>query len=149
VQASRDRYYATGHPCACPGDLMHNSQRCGGRSAHSRPGGAAPRLPTGAECDGHTAGAACDHDRAPAIDDALSTGCLSTANHTSKGQQPAAYRLCVLSPYNPPRCTAVRSARLGSRSLWAASAGNSDAEQPLKALPIQPAQCRRPLLSML
>jgi len=42
VQASRNQYYATGHPCACPDDLMRNGQRCGGRSAYSRPGGAAP-----------------------------------------------------------------------------------------------------------
>jgi hypothetical protein len=42
VQASRDRYYATGHPCACPEDFTRNGQRCGGRSAYSRPGGAAP-----------------------------------------------------------------------------------------------------------
>jgi len=42
VQASRDRYYATGHPCACPEDLMRNGKVCGGRSAYSRPGGAAP-----------------------------------------------------------------------------------------------------------
>jgi hypothetical protein len=42
VQASRDRYYASGHPCACPEDFTRNGQRCGGRSAYSRPGGAAP-----------------------------------------------------------------------------------------------------------
>jgi hypothetical protein len=42
VQASRNQYYATGHPCACPDDLMRNGQRCGGRSAYSRPGGATP-----------------------------------------------------------------------------------------------------------
>ena len=42
VKASWDRYYATGHPCACPEDLTRNGQRCGGRSAYSRPGGAAP-----------------------------------------------------------------------------------------------------------
>jgi hypothetical protein len=42
VQASRDQYYRTGHPCACPEDLTRNGQRCGGRSAYSRPGGAAP-----------------------------------------------------------------------------------------------------------
>jgi hypothetical protein len=42
VQASRDRYYATGHLCACPEDLMRNGKLCGGRSAYSRPGGAAP-----------------------------------------------------------------------------------------------------------
>ena len=42
VKASRDQYYATGHPCACPDDLMRNGRACGGRSSYSRPGGAAP-----------------------------------------------------------------------------------------------------------
>jgi hypothetical protein len=42
VKTSRDQYYATGHPCACPDDLMRNGRACGGRSAYSRPGGAAP-----------------------------------------------------------------------------------------------------------
>jgi hypothetical protein len=42
VKANRDRYYATGHPCARPDDLMRNGRACGGRSAYSRPGGAAP-----------------------------------------------------------------------------------------------------------
>jgi hypothetical protein len=42
IQASRDQYHATGHPCACPDDLMRNGRRCGGNSAHSRVGGAAP-----------------------------------------------------------------------------------------------------------
>jgi hypothetical protein len=42
VQASRDAYYRTGHPCACPEDSARNGSRCGGRSAYSRPGGAAP-----------------------------------------------------------------------------------------------------------
>jgi hypothetical protein len=42
VQASRDAYYRTGRPCACPEDLMANGSRCGGRSAYSKPGGAAP-----------------------------------------------------------------------------------------------------------
>lgn len=42
IKASRDRYYATGHPCACPDDLMRNGRSCGARSAYSRPGGAAP-----------------------------------------------------------------------------------------------------------
>ena len=35
-------YKATGHPCACPSDLMRNGQACGGRSAWSKPGGAKP-----------------------------------------------------------------------------------------------------------
>jgi hypothetical protein len=42
VQASRNEYYATGHPCACPDDRARNGSACGGRSAYSRPGGAAP-----------------------------------------------------------------------------------------------------------
>jgi hypothetical protein len=42
VQASRQNYYATGHPCACPDDVMRNGRRCGSRSAYSRPGGASP-----------------------------------------------------------------------------------------------------------
>jgi hypothetical protein len=42
VKASRDQYYATGHPCACPDDTMRNGRACGGRSAYSRPGGAEP-----------------------------------------------------------------------------------------------------------
>jgi hypothetical protein len=42
VKASRDAYYSTGHPCACPDDRMRNGRACGGRSAYSRPGGASP-----------------------------------------------------------------------------------------------------------
>ena len=42
VQASRDQYHAGGRPCACPDDTMRNGSSCGGRSAYSRPGGAAP-----------------------------------------------------------------------------------------------------------
>ncbi|MGJ4957738.1 hypothetical protein ACQR1H_18990 [Bradyrhizobium sp. HKCCYLRH2015] len=42
IKASREQYYATGHPCACPDDLMRNGRACGARSAHSRPGGASP-----------------------------------------------------------------------------------------------------------
>jgi hypothetical protein len=42
VQASREAYYRTGRPCACPEDLARNGSRCGGRSAYSRPGGASP-----------------------------------------------------------------------------------------------------------
>jgi hypothetical protein len=42
VKASRDAYYQTGHPCACPEDLARNGSRCGRRSAYSRPGGAEP-----------------------------------------------------------------------------------------------------------
>lgn len=42
VQESIAAYKATGHPCACPFDLMHNGRECGGRSAYSRPGGASP-----------------------------------------------------------------------------------------------------------
>jgi hypothetical protein len=43
IQASRAAYYATGHPCACPFDRARNGSACGGRSAYSRPGGAAPK----------------------------------------------------------------------------------------------------------
>ena len=43
IQASRDAYYATGHPCACPEDHARNGSRCGGRSAYSRPSGAMPK----------------------------------------------------------------------------------------------------------
>jgi hypothetical protein len=42
IRASRDQYHATGRPCACPDDLMRNGRTCGGRSAYTRPGGAAP-----------------------------------------------------------------------------------------------------------
>jgi hypothetical protein len=42
VQASRDQYHAGGRPCACPDDTARNGSSCGGRSAYSRPGGAAP-----------------------------------------------------------------------------------------------------------
>jgi hypothetical protein len=41
VQVSREQYHAGGRPCACP-DTMRNGSACGGRSAYSRPGGAAP-----------------------------------------------------------------------------------------------------------
>jgi hypothetical protein len=43
IEASRNSYYATGHPCACPYDHARNGSACGGRSAHSRPGGAEPK----------------------------------------------------------------------------------------------------------
>src|SRR5689334_9679898 len=43
IQDSRNAYYATGHPCACPEDHARNGSRCGGRSAYSRPGGASPK----------------------------------------------------------------------------------------------------------
>jgi hypothetical protein len=43
IQQSRGAYYATGHPCACPDDLMRNGRRCGASSAYSKPGGAAPK----------------------------------------------------------------------------------------------------------
>jgi hypothetical protein len=42
IQASRDQYHAGGRPCACPDDTARNGSSCGGRSAYSRPGGAAP-----------------------------------------------------------------------------------------------------------
>ena len=43
IKESRDAYYVTGHPCACPEDHARNGSRCGGRSAYSRPGGAEPK----------------------------------------------------------------------------------------------------------
>jgi hypothetical protein len=43
IQDSRNAYYATGHPCACPYDTARNSSACGARSAYSRPGGAEPK----------------------------------------------------------------------------------------------------------
>jgi hypothetical protein len=42
VQTSRDQYHTGGRPCARPDDTMRNGRACGGRSAYSRPGGAAP-----------------------------------------------------------------------------------------------------------
>jgi hypothetical protein len=42
IHGSVAAYLATGHPCACPYNLARNGSRCGGRSAYSRPGGAAP-----------------------------------------------------------------------------------------------------------
>jgi len=42
MMMSRNRYYATGKPCACPDDKARNNTSCGGRSAYSRNGGAEP-----------------------------------------------------------------------------------------------------------
>jgi hypothetical protein len=42
VKDSRDQYYATGHPCACPDDVTRNGRSCGNMSAYVRPGGAHP-----------------------------------------------------------------------------------------------------------
>jgi hypothetical protein len=42
VKASRQSYYASGRPCACPDDVMRNGRRCGSRSAYNKPGGASP-----------------------------------------------------------------------------------------------------------
>jgi hypothetical protein len=42
VQESREAYYATGRPCACPQDRMEGGKRCGFVSAWARPGGAEP-----------------------------------------------------------------------------------------------------------
>jgi hypothetical protein len=42
IQESVSAYLATGHPCACPYNSARNGSSCGGRSAYSRPGGAAP-----------------------------------------------------------------------------------------------------------
>jgi hypothetical protein len=46
VTASRQAYYATGRPCACPDDRMRNGRACGSRSAYSRPSGAQPLCST-------------------------------------------------------------------------------------------------------
>lgn len=42
VRDSIAEYQSTGHPCACPYNTARNGSSCGGRSAYSRPGGAAP-----------------------------------------------------------------------------------------------------------
>jgi hypothetical protein len=42
VRESRQEYYSTGHPCACPDDHMRNGRVCGNVSAYIRPGGAQP-----------------------------------------------------------------------------------------------------------
>ena len=42
VRESRNKYYATGKPCACPHDKARNGTACGGRSAYSRKVGAEP-----------------------------------------------------------------------------------------------------------
>lgn len=42
IAESRRSYHSGGRPCACPDDRMRNGRACGGRSAYSRPGGAAP-----------------------------------------------------------------------------------------------------------
>lgn len=42
INASIARYLASGRPCACPYNVARNGSSCGGRSAYSRPGGAAP-----------------------------------------------------------------------------------------------------------
>jgi len=42
VRESRNEYYATGHPCACPDDRTRNGRSCGNMSAYVRPGGAHP-----------------------------------------------------------------------------------------------------------
>jgi hypothetical protein len=42
IAKSVNDYLATGHPCACPYNSARNGSSCGGRSAYSRPGGAAP-----------------------------------------------------------------------------------------------------------
>ena len=42
VQESVASYLSTGRPCACPYNTMRNGAACGGRSAYSRAGGAAP-----------------------------------------------------------------------------------------------------------
>jgi hypothetical protein len=42
VKESRDEYYATGHPCACPDDVTRNGRSCGNMSAYVRPRGEHP-----------------------------------------------------------------------------------------------------------
>ena len=42
IAGSIAMYKAMGRPCACPSDLTRNGQRCGGRSAWSKAGGARP-----------------------------------------------------------------------------------------------------------
>jgi len=42
IRDSIAKYQATGHPGACPYNLMRNGRQCGDRSACSRPGGASP-----------------------------------------------------------------------------------------------------------
>ena len=42
VAPSRRSCHASGRLCACPDDRMRNGRKCGGNSAYSRPGGAAP-----------------------------------------------------------------------------------------------------------
>lgn len=42
VKASREAYYASGKPCACPDDRMRNGRACGGNSAYLKPRGAQP-----------------------------------------------------------------------------------------------------------
>ncbi len=42
LRESREAYYSTGRPCACPDDHARNGSRCGARSANSRRGGAHP-----------------------------------------------------------------------------------------------------------
>jgi hypothetical protein len=43
IQESREAYYSTGHPCACPYDHARDGSACGARSAYTRPGGAEPK----------------------------------------------------------------------------------------------------------
>ena len=42
VRESVAAYLAPGRPCACPYHTTRSGAACGGRSAYSRPGGAAP-----------------------------------------------------------------------------------------------------------
>jgi hypothetical protein len=42
IEESRARYYASGHPCACPEDRTRNGRSCGNMSAYIRPGGEHP-----------------------------------------------------------------------------------------------------------
>jgi hypothetical protein len=42
IKESIENYQSSGRPCACPYNSARNGSSCGGRSAYSRPGGAAP-----------------------------------------------------------------------------------------------------------
>ena len=44
IQESRQEYYATGHPCACPDDTTRNGRSCGNMSALYSPRRRSPTL---------------------------------------------------------------------------------------------------------
>jgi hypothetical protein len=39
IRSSRDAYYSTGHPCACPDDSTRAGRSCGNTSAYTKLGG--------------------------------------------------------------------------------------------------------------